>query len=37
MEAILQIKYQALRELEKGRTCEDLAAKFNLPERENLR
>ena len=29
-EVTLQIKYQALQELEKGRTCKDVAAKFNL-------
>ena len=30
-EVTLQIKYQALQELEKGRTCKDVAAKFNVP------
>ena len=30
-EVTLQIKYQALQELEKGRTCKDVTAKFNVP------
>ena len=30
-EVTLQIKYQTLQELEKGRTCKDIAAKFNVP------
>ena len=30
-EVTLQIQYQALQELEKGRTCKDVAAKFNVP------